>query len=104
MEDDEIQQGLDERDVEGEDVQEEETSSRSRRRPRFGQRKLKEEADVFQHNAWDHVEWTAEREAEAAERVKENSGEVVPPELQGVCLLCCVYGCVVVRLCSNMHG
>uniref|UniRef100_A0A5S6QRP8 tRNA N(3)-methylcytidine methyltransferase n=1 Tax=Trichuris muris TaxID=70415 RepID=A0A5S6QRP8_TRIMR len=43
------------------------------KRLQFGSRTLKHEADVFQHNAWDNVEWNVERSAEAAAKVSENS-------------------------------
>jgi len=43
------------------------------KRPQFGNRYLTNDADVFEHNAWDDVEWGSELEEEAKEKIKFNS-------------------------------
>lgn len=43
------------------------------RRPQFGNRILSENDNVFQHNAWDNVEWDEEQERSAWESVQKNS-------------------------------
>ncbi|KAL8176022.1 UNVERIFIED_CONTAM: Methyltransferase-like protein 2 [Gekko kuhli] len=53
-----------------------------RRRAPFGTRFLADPARLFQHNAWDHVEWTEEQEAAARRKVQENSVQFVPPDQQ----------------------
>jgi len=42
-------------------------------RPQFGGRHLKNPEDVYQHNAWDDVQWDAEQEQQAKTMVAQNS-------------------------------
>ncbi|KAM5135610.1 tRNA N(3)-cytidine methyltransferase METTL2A isoform 2-T4 [Mantella aurantiaca] len=52
------------------------------KRPPFGNRFLKDPSQVFQHNAWDNVQWSEEQEAEAKKKVLENCSQPVSLEKQ----------------------
>uniref|UniRef100_A0AAG5DFN5 tRNA N(3)-methylcytidine methyltransferase n=1 Tax=Anopheles atroparvus TaxID=41427 RepID=A0AAG5DFN5_ANOAO len=47
-------------------------------RPQFGNRFLSADDDVFQHNAWDNIQWDEEQEQAALEGVKKNSSVKLP--------------------------
>ncbi|XP_078385951.1 tRNA N(3)-cytidine methyltransferase METTL2 [Cetorhinus maximus] len=54
----------------------------SLQRPQFGSRYLTDPGRVFQHNAWDNVEWSQEQEAAARKKVEENCTQLVSSEKQ----------------------
>ena len=53
-------------------------------RPQFGARFLSLESDVFQHNAWDNVEWGEEQEREAQEAVDKAASSRVEADMAGI--------------------
>ncbi|XP_063281655.1 tRNA N(3)-methylcytidine methyltransferase METTL2A [Pelobates fuscus] len=52
------------------------------KRPQFGNRHLSDPSRVFQHNAWDNVQWTEDQESVARKKVEENSCQPVPSDKQ----------------------
>lgn len=56
------------------------------RRPKFGERVLEDESRVFEHNAWDHVEWHPEQEEEA-KRIVEKQREAPVAEEKASALI-----------------
>lgn len=48
----------------------------------LGGRRLTNPESIFQHNMWDHVEWTEEENEIARQKAEENSLEKIPPEEQ----------------------
>lgn len=63
-------------------MEEESTSTKNRKKPQFGNRYLTDPGDVYQHNAWDDMEWTEELERNAEEKVNSNSLQLVEPDAQ----------------------
>ena len=49
----------------------------------FGTRKLQKKEDVFNHNAWDNVEWNPEKLEEAQKIVDEQHKTPLPEEIKG---------------------
>ncbi|KFM69621.1 Methyltransferase-like protein, partial [Stegodyphus mimosarum] len=60
----------------------ESAASENHKKPQFGNRYLKDPEKVFQHNAWDDVEWDEELTKIAEEKIKLNSSLIVSPEEQ----------------------
>ncbi|XP_062313896.1 mRNA N(3)-methylcytidine methyltransferase METTL8 [Osmerus eperlanus] len=58
-------------------------STRGRPPAPLGARILTNSDDVFQHNMWDHVQWTEEDKEQARQRAEENSSTRIPVEEQG---------------------
>ncbi|ORX50117.1 methyltransferase [Hesseltinella vesiculosa] len=48
----------------------------------FGSRLLKDEQAVFNHNAWDHVEWDEEQEQYAKSQIEKHMASPVPEDQQ----------------------
>uniref|UniRef100_A0A673LUA3 tRNA N(3)-cytidine methyltransferase n=1 Tax=Sinocyclocheilus rhinocerous TaxID=307959 RepID=A0A673LUA3_9TELE len=48
----------------------------------LGGRILTDPEDIFQHNMWDHVQWTEEETEKARQKAEENSKEKIPVEEQ----------------------
>lgn len=49
-------------------------------KPKFGNRFLTEDKNVFAHNAWDSVEWDEEQKKQADAKVKEDVKNVMPDD------------------------
>src|SRR6218665_1665371 len=49
-------------------------------RPKFGKRTLDNVDDVYQHNAWDNVEWDEEFKCEVLTKIETNSNQKVDQE------------------------
>lgn len=58
------------------------SSGDTEKRPMFGNRLLTSNANVFQHNAWDNVEWTDEQEEDAHKTTLAQLEKSMPAEEQ----------------------
>ncbi|KAL3315785.1 hypothetical protein Ciccas_005579 [Cichlidogyrus casuarinus] len=57
------------------------------KRPQFGSRFLKDEASVFEENAWDDVQWTEEMFTTAVQRVEDNTRNLLPEHKRAIEIL-----------------
>ncbi|KAG8176594.1 hypothetical protein JTE90_026843 [Oedothorax gibbosus] len=57
-------------------------ATENRKKPQFGTRYLKDQDEVFQHNAWDDVEWNDDLIKSAEDKLKLNSQTLVSVENQ----------------------
>ncbi|VDP90343.1 unnamed protein product [Echinostoma caproni] len=53
-------------------------------RPKFGQRYLKDENEVYSQNAWDNVLWTTEQESQANAVIAQNSADILTDDVKGL--------------------
>jgi hypothetical protein len=53
------------------------------KRPVFGERYLTDNERVFEHNAWDHVQWDEDQLQRAEETIRDNSSIKLESDRQG---------------------